>query len=251
MKKIIFGAIAAIFATFALTAPSFATQIQPRGVVKADGDYGSYGAYDSTYGYEEEAAGDILGALAGIYLVAMVVSLAVSVFAVVCMWKIFTKAGQEGWKSIIPIYNMVIMCKIAGVSPWLILAFMVPLVNFGVMIYLYYKFVTAFGKGVGFLIGLLFFAPIFMAILAFDKNVVYVGQAPVPTPGAVPGAAPAVTPMAPADPWVTGQAVATPATPAAPAAPTAIPPLESQPAAQPGEFNPFNQQPGQPTPPQA
>ncbi len=30
------------------------------------------------------------------------------------MWKIFTKAGKEGWPAIIPFYNMYILCKIAG-----------------------------------------------------------------------------------------------------------------------------------------
>ncbi len=38
----------------------------------------------------------------------------VAVFFIVCMWKIFEKAGVEGWKSIIPIYNTWKLNEIAG-----------------------------------------------------------------------------------------------------------------------------------------
>lgn len=31
----------------------------------------------------------------------------VAILLIVAQWKIFTKAGEKGWKSIIPIYNMV------------------------------------------------------------------------------------------------------------------------------------------------
>jgi hypothetical protein len=34
------------------------------------------------------------------------------------MWKIFEKAGEAGWKSIIPIYNVYIMYKIVGMKNW-------------------------------------------------------------------------------------------------------------------------------------
>ncbi len=33
-------------------------------------------------------------------------------FCVVCMWKIFAKAGEKGWKALIPIYNIYILWKI-------------------------------------------------------------------------------------------------------------------------------------------
>ncbi len=45
------------------------------------------------------------------------------------MWKMFSKAGQPGWASIIPLYNVYIMCKIAGRPGWWLLLFLIPLVN--------------------------------------------------------------------------------------------------------------------------
>lgn len=41
------------------------------------------------------------------------VSFAIWIAMVVAVWKIFEKAGEEGWKSLIPIYNNYILCKIA------------------------------------------------------------------------------------------------------------------------------------------
>ena len=41
--------------------------------------------------------------LAGIFLIAMII------LTTVANWKIFIKAGQKGWKSIIPVYNLYIL----------------------------------------------------------------------------------------------------------------------------------------------
>ena len=41
----------------------------------------------------------------GMGLVLIVFALAWYILQVVAYWKIFTKAGEAGWKSIIPVYN--------------------------------------------------------------------------------------------------------------------------------------------------
>ena len=70
------------------------------------------------------------------------------------MWKVFTKAGQPGWASIIPIYNLYIWCKIVGRPWWWILLMLIPFVNFIICIILCIDLAKSFGKGVGFGIGL-------------------------------------------------------------------------------------------------
>lgn len=37
---------------------------------------------------------------------------------IIANWKIFKKAGEPGWKSIIPIYNVYIMFKIVNMKSW-------------------------------------------------------------------------------------------------------------------------------------
>lgn len=55
-----------------------------------------YYSYNSTYGYENPAF--IVGYTIGILVFAAI--------AVISWWRIFSKAGEAGWKAIIPFYNM-------------------------------------------------------------------------------------------------------------------------------------------------
>ncbi|MBR3830588.1 MAG: signal peptidase I [Muribaculaceae bacterium] len=97
----------------------------------------------------------------------IIIYLLVVVFGIICSWKIFSKAGREGWESLIPLWNIIVMFKIAKLSPWLILTLLIPIVNFIILIYLYIKLAKAFDKGVGFGLGLCFLSIIFFPILAF------------------------------------------------------------------------------------
>lgn len=64
---------------------------------------------------EAVAVGTVFGGmLAGLALF----SLAMGVLAIIAGWKIFKKAGQPGWKILIPIYNAYIFFKIVGMNFW-------------------------------------------------------------------------------------------------------------------------------------
>jgi len=91
----------------------------------------------------------------------------VSVFSIVCLWKVFVKAGKPGWASIVPIYNVLTELEIIGRPWWWLLLMLVPLVNIVIGIIILFDLAKVFGKGTGFGFGLLFLSVIFMAILAF------------------------------------------------------------------------------------
>lgn len=79
--------------------------------------------------------------------------------AIVAFWKVFEKAGQEGWKSIIPFYNMWILFEIAGRPGWWMFGLFIPFVNFVLLIVLSLDIAKAFGKSTAFAIfGLLIFS---------------------------------------------------------------------------------------------
>ena len=97
------------------------------------------------------------------------------------MWKIFSKSGEAGWKSLIPIYNCVILFKISGLSPWLILAYLASVIPFvGWIVVLVISILQAnglsksFGKSTGFTVGLVLLPSIFYLILGFG-NSEYIG----------------------------------------------------------------------------
>lgn len=54
-----------------------------------------------------------LFAWTGVNTFEIVFSLALSILLIVALWKVFEKAGEKGWKSLIPLYNLYIYCKIA------------------------------------------------------------------------------------------------------------------------------------------
>lgn len=137
----------------------------------------------------------LLGGLAGgALVVALLFACILYVLLVIAEWKIFTKAGEAGWKALIPIYNVYVFCKIIGVNFWiyvLAIPFAVGLVT-GIInnqditnlatgiyslvldIYLSIRLGKAFGKSNGFIVGLVLLPTIFHLILGFDSSK-YVG----------------------------------------------------------------------------
>ena len=99
----------------------------------------------------------------------MVVWLAIIVLVIAGLWKVFTKAGQPGWAAIVPIYNIYVMCKIAGRPGWWLVLLFIPVVNLIVSAIVSVDTAKAFGKGTGFGIGLWLLGVIFYPILGFGS----------------------------------------------------------------------------------
>ena len=140
----------------------------------------------------EEAAmsGAFLGAAIGVMVVFLIVWY---VFQAIADWKIFTKAGEPGWKSLIPIYNVYVeydLCwngmmglvyVVAGlcanvltsgqnIPNWKMIAALVLLiVSLVLHIIQSMKLARAYGKGTGFGICLILFGPIARLILGFGS----------------------------------------------------------------------------------
>lgn len=98
-----------------------------------------------------------------------IIWLAVAVLIIAGLWKVFEKAGQPGWAAIIPIYNLYIVLQIVGKPWWWLLLLLIPFVNIVIFLIVYITLAQAFGKGIGFGLGLTFLAPIFIPILGFGS----------------------------------------------------------------------------------
>lgn len=103
-----------------------------------------------------------------------VIALLFTIFVIAAMWKIFTKAGEPGWAAIVPIYNGIVLLKIAGKPLWWIILLFIPFVNIVIGIPVAIGLVRNFGKGGGFAVGLIFLPFIFYPILGFG-DATYVG----------------------------------------------------------------------------
>ena len=148
---------------------------------------------------EAAAAGAIAGTAFGVTAVLGIVWL---VLQIIADWRIFTKAGEAGWKSIIPIYNYYVeyrLCwksvfglvfgvlyfiinlnsevKAASLPTWQsVLLFVIIIVMAVLHAIESQKLSKAFGKGTGFGLCLFFFGPIARLVLGFGKAR-YVGKA--------------------------------------------------------------------------
>jgi hypothetical protein len=92
------------------------------------------------------------------------------VLPVVGLWQVFVKAGEKGWKAIIPIYNLIVLLKVVGREWWWVLLWLVPIVGIVVGIVICHDLSKAFGHGVGFTIGPVFLPMIFLLILGFGSS---------------------------------------------------------------------------------
>lgn len=133
--------------------------------------------------------------LGGIYLI---LALVWWILQIIANWNIFTKAGEAGWKSLIPIYGDYVSYKIAWQTSYFWLSFILGIVasyvssaNLNESIFLTViatllriviavinimycvKLSRAFGHGIGFAIGLILLQPIFLLILGFGSDPYY------------------------------------------------------------------------------
>jgi hypothetical protein len=105
------------------------------------------------------------GGAAGI--VVMLVELVIAVLMIAAMWKVFVKAGEPGWAAIVPIYNILVLLKIAGKPAWWVVLFLIPVVNFVIGIIVAIQIAQRFGKSSGFGIGLALLPVVFYPMLGF------------------------------------------------------------------------------------
>ena len=121
-----------------------------------------------------------------------VVSLILVILLIIAWWKIFTKAGEKGWKAIIPVYNAYIQYKLFWNTKmfWITLALAVVagicaaiggviftiiyailmIVALVISIIFCNRVSKSFGQGAGFTVGLVLLQPIFVLILGFGKS---------------------------------------------------------------------------------
>lgn len=147
------------------------------------------------------AAGGIGMVLGWITGVSWLLSFAWWVIQVIANWRIFSKAGEKGWKSIIPFYNLYVQYKLVwtmdkfwkamgllagssllgtigsgmlenstGIAMLLLVVALVLTILYAIIdIKHLNRLARSFGYGTGFTVGLVLLNPIFILILGFGK----------------------------------------------------------------------------------
>lgn len=91
------------------------------------------------------------------------------IITIISMWKIFKKAGRNGWEAIVPIYNIIVLLEISEIPVWQIVFYIIPFANIYIMFKQYIELAKKFGKSTGFGVLTVFFSIICLPILAFGN----------------------------------------------------------------------------------
>lgn len=95
----------------------------------------------------------------------------IGIVVIISMWKIFLKAGYDGWKSIIPIYNLYIIQKIIKKPWWWILLMFIPFIGIIWIVWSTNLLAKSFGKDSWFTFGLVVLPFIFYPMLGFGNTI--------------------------------------------------------------------------------
>lgn len=129
--------------------------------------------------------------LLGLGVILLLVAVVLLIIYVLAYWMIFKKAGEAGWKALIPIYSTyteyklfwnvkmfllfmvfaaltAILENVGGIGSTILIA--TTLGSTVMNIIMCVKLAQSFGHGAGFAVGLVFLNPIFLLILAFDSS---------------------------------------------------------------------------------
>lgn len=141
--------------------------------------------------YDAELFGEFFGAFAGglivVGLILGLIAIAFVVVYIIGLWKLFKKAGKNGWEAIIPFYNTWILVEIAGLNWWYFLIAisgtivsilgisgldtLTTLVGATVNFFVFYNLAKRMKKSeVAYGVLAIFFAPIMTMILGFSKD---------------------------------------------------------------------------------
>ena len=104
----------------------------------------------------------------------LVVGLALLVLTAAAMWRVFERAGQPGWAVVVPIYNAVVLLRVARMSAWWVLLLVVPIVNLLVLLVAAVGVAHRFERSAAFGFGLWVLPFVFYPVLALDA-----GRAPM------------------------------------------------------------------------
>ena len=110
----------------------------------------------------------LLGSLAALLFI--LIGLAFTVFWIAGAWRMFEKADQPGWGILVPVYNLLLIVRIAGSPDWMFILLLIPGVNIVAHIFVCLELGKRFSRGAAFTIGLIFIPAVFYALIGFSSD---------------------------------------------------------------------------------
>lgn len=106
----------------------------------------------------------------GMVIFRSIICLVISIFMIICRWKVLEKAWMPGRGILIPGYNRYLIFQLGGRSGWNFLWILFPPVFIVLMIINYFRIAVRFGKPEIYWLGMILLNIVFLPILAFDDS---------------------------------------------------------------------------------
>ena len=136
---------------------------------------------------EYDLVGTILGGSLIVLSIIALIAIAIGIVYIIGLWKLFKKAGKNGWEAIIPFYNTYVLIQIAGLNWWYFLiaisgtivtiirlnslAWLTNIATLVVNFFIFYNIAKKMKKSpVGFGVAAVFVSPILAMVLGFSKD---------------------------------------------------------------------------------
>lgn len=103
--------------------------------------------------------------------------LGIIVLTIIAKWKVYEKANQPGWAVLVPFYNTIVFLQIVGKPWWWIFLMFIPYVNLIFIVWASNMLSKSFGKDEAFTVGIVLLPYVFYPIIAFSKDMHYLGPA--------------------------------------------------------------------------
>ncbi len=116
--------------------------------------------------FEDQLSG-LLGGVGGI--AGTFICFVFGIMVIVASWKLFKKAGEHGWASLIPIYGDYCRARMVFGNGWYFLLALIPFVNGIFFLIESWKTATVFGAGFWGKVCMVFFTPFAIMYYAFGK----------------------------------------------------------------------------------
>lgn len=112
---------------------------------------------------------EFMGAILAFYACIFFVSFLMTVVVMAGTWKAYAKAGEPGWAAIVPVYNIMIMARIAGKDEVQALLTLIPVVGIVFYIMILIDFCKCFDVSPAYVIGLILLPYVFWPMLGFGS----------------------------------------------------------------------------------
>lgn len=136
---------------------------------------------------ENNITSTILGGSITLILILALFLLTFIIVYTIALWKLFKKAGKNGWEAIIPFYNTYVLIEIAGLNWWYFLiaisgtivtiigldsiSWITNIASLAVNFFIFYNIAKKMKKeSIGYAIASIFISKILILVLGFSKD---------------------------------------------------------------------------------